>query len=117
MIRELRNHDIRCRSLLLGVLAALLSITGAQIVPASNASASEMPLTLSMSCAKAARLVAESRGIVLKTGEFTFDRYVNSLQFCDQGDALRPEWVPTQDNPQCFIGYTCYLPHIDSRHD
>lgn len=70
-----------------------------------------------MSCDKAAKLVAESRGIVLRTGEFTYDRYVNSLQFCDAGDSLKPEWVPTRDNPQCFIGYTCYLPTVDSRRE
>ncbi len=117
MIRELCIHCVRFRTLLLVGAVALLSIIGAQIVPMHSASASEMPLTLSMSCTKAAKLVAESRGIVLKTGDITFDRYVNSLQFCDAGDSLRPEWVPTQDNPQCFIGYTCYLPSIDSRRD
>ncbi len=117
MIIELSIYRIRFRPLFLRVLAALLSIIGAQIVPLGSASASEMPLTLSMSCARAAKLVAESRGIVLRTGEFTYDRYVNSLQFCDMGDSLKPEWVPTQDSPQCFIGYTCYLPSIDSRRD
>lgn len=102
-----------CQSFLV-TIGALMSIILAEMMIKSEALASEMPRTLSMSCNQTVKLVAKSGAIVLRTGENTYDRYVRDLQFCDLGDSLRPEWVPTRDNPQCFIGYTCYLPHIDN---
>ena len=63
-----------------------------------------------MTCDQAARLVARAGGIVLDTSATTFDRYVSDLRFCMPQQALRPAFEPTRDNPQCFIGYTCYDP-------
>ncbi|MGE4373660.1 MAG: hypothetical protein AB7E29_12330 [Xanthobacter sp.] len=79
--------------------------------------AQQMPNTRDMTCEQAANLVARKGGVVLRTGENTFDRYVSDLNFCAMGDALRPEWVPTRDQKQCFIGYTCYTPFLDNRFD
>ncbi len=105
-----------CQSFLV-IIGAALSIFVTDIMVKGEAVASEMPLSLSMSCDQTAKLVANRGAIVLRTGENTFDRYVRDLQFCDLGDALRPEWIPTRDSPQCFIGYTCYLPDIENRTD
>jgi hypothetical protein len=69
--------------------------------------ASARPNTLSMSCADAAALVRAQGGIVLSTGEFTYDRYVASGAFCTPQEVTRRAWAPTADDPQCFIGFQC----------
>jgi hypothetical protein len=79
-----------------------------------NATAQARPSTLSMTCGQAQALVARQGAIVLSTGEFTYDRYVSDRRFCEVGEALRNEFVPTRDNPQCFVGYSCFTP---SYHD
>ena len=78
-------------------------------VPAAEA----RPATPSMSCAAAAALVARSRGIVLDTSATTFDRYVPDRRYCMPDEATRPAFERTRDNPQCFIGYTCFEPYRD----
>lgn len=71
------------------------------------------PATPSMTCAAAAALVARSKGIVLDTSATTFDRYVPDRRFCMPDEDTRPAFERTRDNPQCFIGYTCYEPERD----
>lgn len=88
-----------------GALAALLLIAGqAQARPDSTA----------MSCRDAAALVARQGAVVMSTGPNTFDRYVSQVRYCAGGEELKPEWVRTRDVPQCFIGYTCYVPSRDT---
>ncbi len=71
------------------------------------------PATPSMTCAAVQALVARSGGIVLDTSATTFDRYVSDRRFCMPDEATRPAFERTRDNPQCFIGYTCYEPDRD----
>lgn len=66
-----------------------------------------MPSTLNMTCAQAANLVASHGAIVLRTGAYTYDRYVAHQGFCALGETTKPAWVPTADSAQCFIGYYC----------
>ncbi len=68
------------------------------------------PASYKMACASAAGMVARQGGVVMDTSATTFDRYVSSLRFCMPGQALKPEWVPARDTPQCFVGYTCIDP-------
>ncbi|WP_231711403.1 hypothetical protein [Xanthobacter dioxanivorans] len=86
-------------------IIALLAATGF---------AEARPDTLAMSCGEAAGLVAAHGAIVLGTGPNLYDRYVRELRFCSGFEQLKPEWVKTRDNPQCFIGYTCYVPTRDN---
>lgn len=79
--------------------------------PPSGADA--RPATTAMTCAAAAALVARSGGIVLDTSASTFDRYVSDRRFCMPDEATRPAFERTRDNPQCFIGYTCFEPERD----
>jgi hypothetical protein len=60
-----------------------------------------------MSCRQAAGLVASRGAIVLGTGAYTYDRYVSDQRFCLRSEVTIPEWVPTADTPQCFVGYRC----------
>ncbi|MFG1395497.1 hypothetical protein [Roseixanthobacter pseudopolyaromaticivorans] len=73
------------------------------------------PASYKMSCAATAGLVQSRGAALLDTSPTTFDRYVRDITFCMPGEALRPEWVRTRDNPQCFVGYTCYEPERDRR--
>lgn len=98
-----RRTSLRARApwpLLLGLLA----------LAASAAPALARPSTQAMTCAAAAGLVKRSGGVVLDTSPTTFDRFVSDMRFCQPDEALRPAFERTRDNPQCFIGYTCYEP-------
>lgn len=63
-----------------------------------------------LTCAAAAKLVQDRGAVVLATSPTLYDRYVRDLNFCLHDQQLRPEWVPTRDVPQCFVGYVCYEP-------
>ena len=74
---------------------------------ATGALAQQAPLTVGMRCSQASDLVANRGAIVLRTGQYTYDRYVRSQAFCLSTEFTRPSWVPTADTPNCFVGYTC----------
>lgn len=74
-----------------------------------------LPASTQMTCGQAATLVRTGGAVVLATSATTYDRYVASRQFCPTDQALDPAWVPTRNNPQCFVGYTCFDPTRDRR--
>ncbi len=90
-------------------------LLGILLVLATAQAASARPASYKMSCAATAGLVQSRGAALLDTSPTTFDRYVRDVTFCMPGEALRPEWVRTRDNPQCFVGYTCYEPERDRR--
>ena len=65
------------------------------------------PVSTTLTCSRAAGLVASQGAIVLGTGVYTYDRYVSGPNYCVRGEPTEPAWVPTLDNPQCFVGYLC----------
>jgi hypothetical protein len=70
-----------------------------------------------MSCQHARALVASQGAIVLRTGPITYDRFVVSPAFCMRAETTKPDWVPTADTPQCFIGYVCRPSEIEQPGD
>lgn len=74
---------------------------------ATTVFAQPRPLTTGMTCRQAKSLVTDSGAVVLSTGQHTYDRYVRSQAFCLTNEFAQPAWVPTEDIPQCFVGYTC----------
>ena len=60
-----------------------------------------------MSCRAATTLVARTGAVVLGTGPDLYDRYVVNESFCPIGYYARPAFLPTRDNPQCYVGYYC----------
>ena len=74
---------------------------------AEPAVAQSRPDTTRMTCAAARALVVRYGGIVLGTGPSLFDRYVNTRAYCTSTELTEPAFVPTADNSQCFVGYTC----------
>jgi hypothetical protein len=60
-----------------------------------------------MSCAQAVDLVRSQGGIVLSTGELTYDRYVASGAFCMPLQITVRATVPTADDAHCPVGFLC----------
>ncbi|AMJ62766.1 hypothetical protein [Bosea sp. PAMC 26642] len=83
------------------VLAAALTLL------AEVAASQPRPSTVERSCDANRRSVAANGAIVLGTGGFTYDRFVNDRSFCQLDESLDPAWVPSRDVPACFIGYRC----------
>src|SRR5262245_37481299 len=63
-----------------------------------------------MSCAAARQLVTRQGAIVLRTSATTYNRYVSSRAPCMMTEITEPAFVPTADDRQCFVGYTCREP-------
>lgn len=82
-------------------------IAVAATMAAGFAVAQPRPSTLQISCAQARGLVAARGAIVLSTGQFTYDRYVAHVGFCQRDETTVPAYERTADNPQCFIGSRC----------
>ena len=90
---------------------ALGLVIAATLGAAGPAAAQTQSRTLS--CAQAAALIQTKGAVVLATSPTLYDRYVRDRTFCVYDQDTRPEWVPTRDNLQCFIGYSCYVPYRD----
>ncbi len=84
-----------------------LALAGICVVFAVPAAASEQPLTPMMDCASVKNVVKTRGAVILRTGAHLYDRYVDNDGFCPTMMRTEAAWVPTRDNPQCFIGYTC----------
>jgi hypothetical protein len=91
---------------LLRAPAAGLALAAA-LLSALPALAQPRPSTVNRPCASSQALVARTGAIVLGTGGYTFDRFVVDQNFCAVGEYTEPAWVPSIDNPQCFVGYRC----------
>ena len=84
-----------------------LAVVAPLLLMATDAWSQSRPLTTNLSCARAAGIVSAQGAAVLSTGTYTYDRYVSGSNFCGLGETIEPAWVPTADNPQCFVGYQC----------
>lgn len=93
---------------------ARAAAAGAALAAMTSGAAMARPDSLAMTCAAAAGLVSSQGAVVMGTGPNIFDRYVSSLRYCSGSEQLKPEWIKTKDNPQCFVGYTCYVPTRDN---
>jgi hypothetical protein len=84
-----------------------LAVTSLALLIGSEACSQGRPNSTTTTCSQAAGLVASQGAVVLGTGVYTYDRYVSAPGFCALGETTEPAWVPTLNNPQCFIGYQC----------
>ncbi|WP_407530325.1 hypothetical protein [Methylobacterium oryzisoli] len=75
--------------------------------------AAQRPSTVTMLCSQAAGIVSARGALVLGTGGQTFDRFVRDRSFCEPTEITSRAFVPTRDNPDCFIGYRCKEPGRD----
>ena len=71
------------------------------------------PPTSQRTCSANRQLVMREGQVVLDTGPNTYARFVKNGSECLLDTFPEPAWVPSSNNPQCFIGYRCR----DSRED
>ena len=83
------------------------AVTSLVLLIGSEAWSQGRPNSTTITCSRAAGLVASQGAVVLGTGVYTYDRYVSGPNFCVLGETTEPAWVPTLNNPQCFVGYQC----------
>jgi uncharacterized protein YfaT (DUF1175 family) len=65
------------------------------------------PLTSQRTCSANRQLVMRDGAVVLHTGSSTYARFVKNGSECMVDQFPEPAWVPSSNNPQCFIGYRC----------
>ncbi|MBP2148941.1 hypothetical protein V5F63_05660 [Xanthobacter autotrophicus DSM 597] len=58
-------------------------------------------------CAGVRQVVTSQGFILVPTGGGNAQRYVRDQRFCQDDQTTKPAWMPTSDNPRCFVGYTC----------
>ena len=88
----------------------ILTLLAASFVVAAASSAAlaqARPFSPGLRCGDVANLVSLNGARVITTGDGTYDRYVAAQRYCTRGETTKPAWIPTADNPQCFVGYTC----------
>lgn len=86
-------------------LVATTAVLAATVVATGGAFA--RPDTRSLTCAEAQDLVRRAGAITLSTGPNTYTRFVADQGFCVRMEIVQPEYVPTRDAGQCFIGFQC----------
>lgn len=77
------------------------------VFEAGAALAQSRPSTVNRPCSSSRQMVIANGAIVLGTGGYTYDRFVRDGSFCEVAEYAYPAWVPSRDNPSCFIGYRC----------
>ncbi|MCB8822701.1 hypothetical protein [Microvirga rosea] len=74
---------------------------------ATSAAAQVGPPTSQRTCGANRQLVMKEGAVVLDTSPSTYARFVRSGAECLVDQFPEPAWVPSSNNPQCFIGYRC----------
>ncbi len=84
--------------------AASLALAAAILLPAVSADAqSRRPDTRQMTCAQVQDLINSRGGVVLSTGQRTFDRYVAHGGFCLSTEIAVRERIRTRDTKSCRV--------------
>jgi len=89
------------------MLPALGCALAVAVLPNAAEAQSRRPDVRQMTCDQAKALVEQAGGIVLTTGQYTYDRYVSDKFYCPMGLDIKDAWVATSDTQSCRIGYTC----------
>ena len=76
-------------------------------VGAAAAAARVGPPTPQRACGANRQLVMKEGAVVLDAGPTAYARFVRSGAECLVDQFPEPAWVPSSNNPQCFIGYRC----------
>lgn len=58
-------------------------------------------------CGPLAAMVRQNGVVLIPTANGDARRYVRDQGLCAEDQAASPAWVATDDDPRCFIGYTC----------
>jgi hypothetical protein len=83
-------------------------LTFSVLALAATAAAAQVgPPTSQRTCGANRQLVMKEGAVVLDTGPSTYARFVRNGSECLVDQFPEPAWVPSSNNPQCFIGYRC----------
>jgi hypothetical protein len=89
-----------------------LSLAGALVATSllapSSALAQMEPPTIS--CAQARGQVQARGAAVVHSSRHIYDRFVLDQRFCAHGETTRAAFIPTRDDPACFVGFRCVTP-------
>jgi len=88
------------------MVRSLLAMSVLTLV-ATAAAAQVGPPTSQRTCGANRQLVMREGAVVLDTSPTTYARFVRSGAECLADQFPEPAWVPSSNNPQCFIGYRC----------
>lgn len=94
-----------------GLVRIAAAITVALV--ANQAVAQSRPTSTAMTCGQARGFVASRGAAVLGTGGMTYDRFVRDRRYCEATEITSNAFVPTRDDPRCFVGYRCLEPSQD----
>jgi hypothetical protein len=89
--------------IMIRILLSALALTSL----ATAAAAQVGPPTSQRTCGANRQLVQRDGAVVLDTSPSTYARFVRSGAQCLVDQFPEPAWVPSSNNPQCFIGYRC----------
>jgi len=93
-----------CKPLTRKLLTPVLLGAAAVLVAADpSAAQSRRPDARGMTCAQVQSLIKQRGGVVLTTGQYTFDRYVSNRSFCERREILKNDYIATRDDGQCFV--------------
>lgn len=97
----------------LGASGVPVPVDGTAIMGNNVPPSGEMAIPVPPStCAPLAQMVRANGYVLIPTGNGNAQRYVLDQRYCAEGQVTKPAWVPTDDNPRCFIGYTCGAPDM-----
>lgn len=88
------------------MMRSLLTLS-ALALATTAATAQVGPPTSQRTCGANRQLVLKEGAVVLDTSPSTYARFVKSGSECLVDQFPEPAWVPSSNNPQCFIGYRC----------
>jgi hypothetical protein len=77
------------------------------MMTACPASAQMEPPTIS--CAQARGQVQARGAAVVHSSRHIYDRFVTDIRFCAHGETTRAAFIPTRDDPACFVGFRCVV--------
>ncbi|MCW2305792.1 hypothetical protein [Rhodobium gokarnense] len=83
-----------------GALALFLALSGA-------AAADPRIDITTMSCAEASGAVEAAGAAIVYYGPRLYKRLVIHRGYCERLEGIAPEYLPTRDEPSCFVGYRC----------
>ncbi|MEM8702298.1 MAG: hypothetical protein AAGF82_10765 [Pseudomonadota bacterium] len=93
--------------LVLAIGSAALTFGSIQVSQAQSG----RPDTRTLTCGQVQSLIKQNGAAVLRTGQYTFDRYVFTRNFCQNGEVTNKQWVPTKDVRQCLVR-VCIDPNV-----
>ena len=92
----------------LGAAGVPVPPDGTAILGENNAPGGMMAIPVPPStCAGIQQVVRSQGAILIPTGGGNAQRYVLDERYCAGDQVTKPAWLPTSDNPRCFVGYTC----------